>query len=498
MERLAGVILHPSSFPNDHGIGNFGVSAYRFIDVIAESGFKLWQMCPLGPTSYGDSPYQCFSAFAGNPYFIDWNQLVESGFLDKEDLSVLESLPKDKVDYGALFAAFWPIVDKAFIAFKEALEQSKQLKNEWSDFYRLHDFWLFDYCNFRALKERFGNRSHLEWKNESESHNTTRNKRKHTFISVEAEKHAFTQFIFYKQFHQLKQYANDKGIQLIGDLPIFVALDSADVWANPSLFDLNSEGIPNKVAGVPPDYFSENGQLWGNPLFDWKEHKKQKFKWWTQRIKHNLKLYDCVRIDHFRGFESCWAVPAEESTAINGQWEKAPGSELFNAIKSQVKDISIIAEDLGVITPEVEALLTKTGFPGMAVLQFAFGGDSSNPYLPHNLKKNLVVYSGTHDNDTSLSWYDSLPQSTQEHVRHYLGVSGDTIGWDLFRAAIKSVANYAIVPMQDLFSLGAEARFNNPGTESGNWDWRYNPESLEAFFDTSHEYIRSTLNCYGR
>ena len=249
---------------------------------------------------------------------------------------------------------------------------------------------------------------------------------------------------------------------------------------------------------MPPDYFSENGQLWGNPLFDWKEHKKQKFKWWTQRIKHNLKLYDCVRIDHFRGFESCWAVPAEESTAINGQWEKAPGSELFNAIKSQVKDISIIAEDLGVITPEVEALLTETGFPGMAVLQFAFGGDSSNPYLPHNLKKNLVVYSGTHDNDTSLSWYDSLPQSTQEHVRHYLGVSGDTIGWDLFRAAIKSVANYAIVPMQDLFSLGAEARFNNPGTESGNWDWRYNPESLEAFFDTSHEYIRSTLNCYGR
>ena len=281
MERLAGVILHPSSFPNDHGIGNFGESAYRFLDVLAESGFKLWQMCPLGPTSYGDSPYQCFSAFAGNPYFIDWNQLVESGFLDKEDLSALKSLPKDKVDYGALFVAFWPIVDKAFFGFKEALEQSKELKNEWADFYRLHDFWLFDYCNFRALKELFGNRSHLEWKNESESQNTTRNKRKHTFISVEAEKHAFTQFIFYKQFHQLKQYANDKGVQLIGDLPIFVALDSADVWANPSLFNLNSEGIPNKVAGVPPDYFSENGQLWGNPLFDWKEHKKQNFKWWT-------------------------------------------------------------------------------------------------------------------------------------------------------------------------------------------------------------------------
>ena len=498
MDRLAGVILHPSSFPSDHGIGNFSESAYQFIDVIAESGFKLWQMCPLGPTSYGDSPYQCFSAFAGNPYLINWNKLIENGYIEKEDISDLEMLPKDKVDYGALFSVFWPIVDKAFIGFKKELEKSKELKTEIDNFYKLHDYWLYDYCNFRALKERFGNRSHLEWKNKAESKNANLNKRKYFFISAEAEKHAFTQFIFYQQFYQLKQYANDKGIQLIGDLPIFVALDSADVWANPTLFDLNSEGLPNKLAGVPPDYFSEDGQLWGNPLFDWKAHKKEKFKWWTQRIKHNLELYDCVRIDHFRGFESCWAVPALETTAINGEWEKAPGSELFNTIKTQVEDISIIAEDLGVITPEVEVLLAETQYPGMAVLQFAFGDDADNPYLPHNLKRNQVVYSGTHDNDTSLAWYDSLPQKTQDHVRHYLGVSGKNIGWDLFRASIKSVANYAIVPMQDLFSLGTEARFNNPGTESGNWIWRYSPEDLEAFFHDSHAYVNDILKCYGR
>lgn len=498
MERLAGVILHPSSFPNDHGIGNFGHSAYQFVDVIAESGFKLWQMCPLGPTSYGDSPYQCFSAFAGNPYFIDWNQLIENGFLEKEDISELELLPKEEVDYGSLFSIFWPIVDKAFIGFKKELEQSKELREELSHFYKMHAFWLYDYSNFRALKERFGHRSHLEWKNESESKDAILNKKKHRFISLEAEKHAFTQFIFYKQFQRLKKYANDKGIQLIGDLPIFVALDSADVWANSSLFDLNSKGFPNKVAGVPPDYFSEDGQLWGNPLFNWKVHKKQNFKWWSLRIKHNLELYDCVRIDHFRGFESCWSVPADETTAKNGQWEKAPGAELFNCIKNELKEISIIAEDLGVITPEVEALLADTGFPGMAVLHFAFGGDANNPYLPHNLKKNQVVYSGTHDNDTSIAWFASLSKETQEHVKQYLGVSGETISWDLFRASIRSVANYAIVPMQDLFSLGTEARFNNPGTESGNWSWRYSPQTLQTFFQQSHNYIRETLKCYGR
>ncbi|MDG1701969.1 MAG: 4-alpha-glucanotransferase [Opitutae bacterium] len=498
MERLAGVILHPSSFPNDHGIGNFGTSAYRFIDVIAESGFKLWQMCPLGPTSYGDSPYQCFSAFAGNPYFINWDDLKEHGWIESKDLAHLKSLSKDKVDYGALFSAFWPVVNKAFIGFKKELELSEELRNELFDFYKNHDFWLYDYCNFRALKEHFGNRSHLEWKNENESKNATQKRNKGTFISPEAEKHAFTQFIFFKQFRKLKQYANNKGIQLIGDLPIFVALDSADVWANPALFDLSPEGFPNKVAGVPPDYFSEDGQLWGNPLFNWTAHKKEKFKWWTQRIKHNLDLYDCVRIDHFRGFESCWAVPVGETTAIHGQWEKAPGKGLFNAIKGQVERMPIIAEDLGVITPEVEALLKETGFPGMSVLHFAFGGDATNPYLPHNLKRNQVVYSGTHDNDTSLGWFKSLDSDSQEHLKKYLGISGENIGWDLFRASVESVANYAIVPMQDLFSLESEARFNNPGTQSGNWDWRYCSENLEEFYHESHGYIKDTLKCYGR
>ena len=502
MDRSAGLILHPSSLPSPYGIGNFGSSARQWIDALSACGFKLWQMCPTGPTGYGDSPYQCFSAFAGNPYFIDWDAVVEAGYLEAAQLEPLTRLPNDAVDYGALFERFWPIMEKAFQNFKSRLKHSDSLRKKVESFYTAEGSWLYDYCNFRALKERYKQKAPAEWPSENRNKAALGNNTAKQFISESAEKHAFTQYLFFKQFNQLKSYAKDKGIQLIGDIPIFVALDSADVWANPELFDLDSSGKPNKVAGVPPDYFSEEGQLWGNPLFAWNAHKKEQFRWWIQRIQHNLKLYDCVRIDHFRGFESCWAVPSEDSNAINGQWEPAPGKSFFQGLKTQFPQLSIIAEDLGVITLPVKALLEETGFPGMAVLQFAFSSEpkaqADNPYLPHNLKKNQVVYSGTHDNDTSIAWFASLDPNTKKHVQDYLKISGETISWDLFRAAIASVADYAIVPLQDLLSLGGDARFNNPGTAQGNWSWRYQSEQLAQLVSESADYIRKQLALYNR
>ena len=502
MDRSAGVILHPSSLPSPYGIGNFGTGARQWIDALSDCGFKLWQMCPTGPTGFGDSPYQCFSAFAGNPYFIDWDAIVEDGYLAKEDLEPLRQLPIDRVDYGSLFAQFWPIVETAFQNFKSQLLKSNSLHQSVVDFYNKESDWLYAYCNFRAIKEANDQKPCTEWPVDKQAKTDNCMRKQRDFISESAEKHAFTQFLFFKQFQELKTYAQNKGIQLIGDIPIFVALDSADVWANPQLFDLDSNGQPNKVAGVPPDYFSSDGQLWGNPLFAWKSHKKDKFRWWIKRIQHNLRLYDCVRIDHFRGFESCWAVPAEHSNAINGQWEPAPGKALFKQLKAQLPHLPIIAEDLGVITPAVESLLKETGFPGMAVLQFAFSSErepnADNPYLPHNLKRNQVVYSGTHDNNTSIAWFASLDSNTRKHVQDYLKVSGENIGWDLFRAAIASVADYALIPLQDLYSLGAEARFNNPGTAQGNWSWRYRPEQLAALLSESADYIRNQLALYRR
>lgn len=496
MERSAGVILHPSALPSTYGIGNFGAHAYEFVDFLNNSGFKHWQMCPLGPTSYGDSPYQSFSAFAGNPYFIDWDFLVEQKLVNTSDLSVLKQLSNERVEFGKLFKHFWDIFDLAFNNYKN--NSSCDLKEEFELFIKANASWLIDYSNFRALKELFQNRSRVEWPTEF---TLKKNEKGHNFSHIHsecAEKHAFSQFLFDRQFSKLKQYAKEKHVQIIGDLPIFVSLDSSDVWSNPHLFDLNEQGEPNTVAGVPPDYFSENGQLWGNPLYNWKTHRKDSFNWWVARIKHNLRLYDYVRIDHFRGFESCWAVPSQEATAINGTWEKAPGAELFKVLKAKLKDLPIIAEDLGIITEEVEELMNETGFPGMAVLHFAFGGSSNNPYLPHMHKKHQVVYTGTHDNNTSIAWFDSLDPQTKTHVQQYLQISGSHIGWDLIRSAFRSVADIAITPLQDLMSLGASARFNNPGTSTGNWDWRFTQSDLEVLKKDSQAYLLETLRLYGR
>ena len=496
MERSAGVILHPSSLPNRHGIGNFGASAYQFVNFLKDSGFTLWQMCPLGPTSYGDSPYQSFSAFAGNPYFIDWIYLTEQKLLRPEDLKVLEKLPRERVDYGGLFENFWAIFDRGFSNYKT--DSSYELKASFEHFMHENGAWAIDYSNYRALKEEFSNQSRIDWPKAFSLKNKIKGQNCKNLLSKTAEKHAFSQYLFYKQFTELKAYANQHKIQIIGDLPIFVSLDSSDVWADPHLFDLNNSGEANTVAGVPPDYFSKDGQLWGNPLYNWKAHVKEDFKWWVERIQHNLKLYDYVRIDHFRGFEACWTVPASSATAIHGKWEKAPGSELFKKLKAELKHLPIIAEDLGVITPEVRDLMQETGFPGMAVLHFAFGDSSSNAYLPHNQIQNQVVYTGTHDNNTSIGWFQGLDSESKRHVQKYLEISGENIGWDLLRSAIRSVANFAITPLQDLFSLDANGRFNNPGTQVGNWDWRYTENDLETLKNNSQDYLRELISLYGR
>jgi 4-alpha-glucanotransferase len=496
MERSAGVIVHPSSIPSNYGIGNFGSSAYQLIDFLKDSGFRLWQMCPLGPTSYGDSPYQSFSAYAGNPYFIDLEFLIEQKLLKQEDHNPLEELPHERVDYGQLYQHFWRILNKAFEGYQ--INGSSELKASFETFLEDQANWVIDYSNYRALKEQFGNSSRCDWPKDFTIKKTIKGNNYKVLISKASEKHAFSQFIFYKQFYDLKKYANQKGIQLVGDLPIFVALDSADVWAHPNLFDLSNSGEPNCIAGVPPDYFSEIGQLWGNPLYEWKAHKKEQFSWWISRIKHNLELYDYVRIDHFRGFESYWSVPANATTAINGSWRKAPGSELFQKLKSELPHLPIIAEDLGIITPAVKQLMQETGFPGMAVLHFAFGDSNDNAYLPHNHISNQVVYTGTHDNNTSIGWFNKLDASTKAHVQKYLGISGEHIGWDLLRSAFRSVANLAIIPLQDLMSLDERGRFNNPGTQHGNWDWRYTHNDLEKLKTESQDYLKEILDLYGR
>ncbi len=497
-ERTAGVMLHVSSLPSDTGIGNFGEGAYRFVDYLQSSGLSVWQICPLGPTGYGDSPYQCFSAFAGNPYFIDLRPLLDEGLLTQDEYSSLGTLSRDHVDYGGVYHYFWPLLRTAYERFKSSKSKSFLDYGTFANFKKDQSSWLEDYTLFVALKEHFGGQCWLEWPVKFRSAFSAKTQKIPEGVDETAEAHVFYQYLFYGQLLKLRAYAGSRGVEILGDAPIFVALDSADVWSNPELFQLKKNGQPKAVAGVPPDYFSADGQLWGNPLYDWSAHVDSSFEWWIQRIQSNLEFYDIVRLDHFRGFQSYWSVPASESTAINGEWMPCPGLELFEAIRKACPEAKLVAEDLGVITDEVNALRDTTGLPGMAVLQFAFGGESDNAYLPHNFRRNCVVYSGTHDNDTTIGWYQSADQPTKDHIRRYLNVSGEEIAWDLIRAAIRSSAHLAIVPLQDLMSLGSEARLNTPGAPVGNWQWRYSQEQLDALERDSSAYLREQLALYGR
>lgn len=497
-ERSVGVLLHPTSLPSPHGVGVLDESATAFLDFLALAGIRSWQICPLGPTGYGDSPYQCFSSFAGNPYLIDLAVLSRAGLLSDAALAPLRALDPDHVDYGALYEQKWPLLFAAHAAWR----RNPKLTLPYGDFdvFRANNAeWLESYSLFSALKEHFGGRPWWEWPPAVASFAAAEKSPLRRQLESRTEAYAFIQYLFFGQWSQLRAHAARRGISIIGDTPIFAALDSADVWANPQLFQLDPKTRrPKFVAGVPPDYFSADGQLWGNPVYDWEAHAAQGYAWWLARLRANFALCDMVRIDHFRGFEAYWAVPATAPTARTGSWCPGPGLEFFRAVQAAMPDAKLIAEDLGVLTPATIALCNATGLPGMGVLQFAFGGGADNLYLPHNHRANSVIYPGTHDNDTTLGWYATTDEKTRDHIRRYFRISGQEAGWDFIRAAYASVANLAVIPLQDLLGLGSAARFNTPGKSQGNWTWRYRAEQLRALGENSAGYLRALSALYGR
>lgn len=477
MTRKSGILLHPTSLPGRWGIGDLGDAAYTFVDFLAATGQQLWQVMPLGPTGYGDSPYQGFSAFAGNPLLISLDRLLAQGLLASDDLAGAPQFSDQSVDYGAVIPFKQAALRRSFEHFKHAASQAQ--RDAFAVFRTEQRAWLADYALFAALKDAHGGASWNGWEPSIARREAPAVGEWGSRLSAETERHAYMQWLFFEQWRELKAYANVRGIQIIGDIPIFVAYDSADVWANRAIFELDDAGAPTVVAGVPPDYFSATGQLWGNPLYRWDELAQSGYRWWIERFRATLTLVDIVRIDHFRGFAAYWEVPAGEETAINGRWVLGPGTALFEAVRAALGSLPIIAEDLGVITPDVEALRDDLGFPGMKVLQFAFGsGDPQDLYLPHNYAQRCVVYSGTHDNDTTLGWWRTLPDHERRAVQLYLGRDGSDVGWDFIRLALASVAETAIVPMQDVLSLGSEGRMNTPGRAGGNWGWRYHAGAL--------------------
>jgi 4-alpha-glucanotransferase len=509
LTRSSGILLHPTSFPGPHGIGDLGQTAYQFVDYLVEAKQSLWQVLPLGPTGYGDSPYASFSSFAGNPLLINLDKLIELGDLETTDLADVPDFPVDVVDYGRIIYWKMPLLEKAARNFLTHAKAER--RTEFETFGADHAHWLDDFALFMVIKEHFDQKARdadifgAMWSNYWNRDIALRKRKamahwqKEQAGAIAVQK--VLQYYFFEQWGALRRYANEQGVKIIGDIPIFVAPDSVDVWANRELFHLDKEGQPTVVAGVPPDYFSETGQLWGNPLYDWDALAKQGYQWWIERIQATLQLIDIIRIDHFRGFQAYWEVPADEETAMNGQWVKAPGMELFQAIEQALGDLPILAEDLGVITPEVEALRDHFGFPGMKILQFAFdskeAGDlnATNAFLPHNHNRNAVVYTGTHDNDTTRGWYRERTPEEKDLIRRYLGRSGHDIAWDFIRLAMAAPARFAIIPLQDVLNLDSDARMNTPSTLGGNWAWRYRAEALN---DWSSNRLRELVDLYGR
>jgi len=471
-ERASGVLLHPTSLPGPYGIGDLGPSAYRFIDWLAEVGCKLWQILPLGPTGYGDSPYQCFSAFAGNPYLISPDFLLRDDLLHPDDLKGIPDFGADNVDYGRLIPWKLNLLERAFIRFRSA---PRPVHQDFEHFCAENVTWLPDYALFMALKEANGGGAWSDWPEslrKRDPDSLTRAGKRHADA---VERFTFYQYVFFRQWEALREHAHQRGIQIVGDIPIFVAFDSADVWSNPDLFYLDKAGQPTVVAGVPPDYFSATGQLWGNPLYRWEVLKSRDYDWWIARFHAVLRKVDIVRLDHFRGFAGYWEIPAGSKTAEKGRWVPGPGEDFLGTVKSALGDDSavlpIIAEDLGEITPDVIVLRDQFELPGMKILQFAFSGPD-NVFLPHNYSANCVAYTGTHDNDTARGWYETAPEHERDFARRYLESDGSNFAWELTRAAWASVAVYAIAPMQDLLGLGTEARMNFPSKLGGNWTWR--------------------------
>lgn len=477
--RRSGMLMPISSLPSPYGIGCFSKEAYEFVDLLKKAGQSLWQILPLGPTGYGDSPYQSFSTFAGNPYFIDLNVLIEEGYLTKEECKAADfGENEEAVNYEKLFYARTMILRLAYGRIKECggLEEE-----EYRTFKEQEADWLFDYAFFMAMKNRFDGRSWDTWTEEIRLRTPEAIAYYTEELKSEIEFHQYMQYLFYTQWLELKSYANENGIKIIGDIPIYVAFDSADTWADPALFQLNEKMEPTAVAGCPPDGFSAVGQLWGNPLYRWEYHKQTNYEWWIRRVKHCFRLYDIVRIDHFRGFDEYYSIPYGDKTAENGHWEKGPGMSLFRALRGNLGDIPIIAEDLGFLTDGVRKLLAESGYPGMKVLQFAFDSRETSNYLPHCYGTNCVVYTGTHDNDTIRGWYQSIGEEDKEQALTYLNnraTKETEIHWDYICLAMRSVADTCIIPVQDFLGLGTEARLNTPSTLGGNWMWRMKKDAF--------------------
>ncbi len=476
--RASGILLHPTSLPGPGGIGDLGDAAYRFVDWLAAAKQRRWQIMPLGPTSYGDSPYASLSALAGNPLLISLDRLVRDGILDQTAIDSPPDFPAARVDFGPVIDWKMSLLQRAFAQFSAS--GGDEQRSAFETFCTDQANWLDTYALFAAVKEAHGGMSWDKWERAIAQRQPGAIAEWRAKLAGRVRFQQFLQWLFFSQWEDVKRYANERDIQIIGDIPIFVAYDSADVWANPDLFYLDADGSPTVIAGVPPDYFSRTGQRWGNPLYRWDVLAKRGYDWWIERFRMTLALVDIVRIDHFRGFAAYWEVPATEETAINGRWVPGPGAALFEAVREQLGRFPIIAEDLGLITADVEALRVSLGFPGMAVLQFAWGGDAANMYLPHNHTRNLLIYTGTHDNDTTVGWWRALDDHTRTHVQQYLDLLGDDIAWAFIRAALMSAADTAIVPMQDVLSLGTEARMNLPGRPMGNWGWRVLPDQLDG------------------
>ena len=472
--RSAGILLHPTSLTGPYGIGDLGPTAFEWLDWLAESGCKLWQVLPLGPTSYGDSPYQCFSAFAGNPYMISPDILLEQGLLKQEDLADMPAWDDQRVDFGRLYLWKPALLERAFQHFSSA---TGPVKAEFDSFCAENAGWLDDYALFMAIKETYDGGAWDLWPKALRLRETTAMQEARRTLAGLVVRFSFYQFLFFRQWKNVLEYAHEKGVQIIGDIPIFVAFDSSDVWAHPDLFYLDKDGNPTVVAGVPPDYFSPTGQLWGNPLYKWEVHKASGYAWWLERIRATLKLVDILRIDHFRGFAGYWEIPAGNPTAEIGCWVPGPAADFFNAVQANLGSLPILAEDLGVITPDVVALREQFDLPGMKILQFAFSGPD-NPFLPHSYPKNCAVYTGTHDNDTTRGWYERAPEIEKDFARRYLQIDGSQIAWDLIQHAWNSVAVFSLAPLQDFLELGTAARMNYPSKLGGNWEWRMNGEAL--------------------
>jgi 4-alpha-glucanotransferase len=491
--RASGILLHPTSLPGRFGIGDLGDAAYHFVDFLAASSQHFWQIMPLGPTSYGDSPYQTLSAFAGNPLLISLERLIEEHCLATWDLSGAPSFSERKVDYGPVIDFKQRLLRLSFENFKANAGDTQ--KAELAAFIAANRSWLEDYALFAALKYHQGGSSWNSWEQDIATRQPTALERWRLALSDLVGFHQYAQFVFCKQWSSLKAYANEHGIRVIGDIPLFVAYDSTDTWAHQELFYCDAQGKPTLVAGVPPDYFSSTGQLWGNPLYRWDVMAQDGYAWWIARFRSALQQVDVVRLDHFRGFEAYWAVPAGAETAINGKWVQGSGSDLFQAVEKALGPVPIIAEDLGLITPEVEALREELGFPGMKVLQFAFSGDPGHAYLPHNFERNCVVYTGTHDNDTTLGWFSTTSEKERKALCQYLGGRCDEVNWELIRLALMSVAHTAIFPLQDVLAVGSEGRMNTPGRASGNWGWRYSQDLLTA---AVRDRLKALTEMYGR